>query len=174
MANYEESFQFMMRNEDAKLSGVISDEPNGGKARFGINSVAHPEALSAGFYTMSRDDAFAYAAEFYKHAFWAPINGYAILNQLVANKYFDLAVNVGIHQATLIIQRAINATLPVDRLVVADGKLGPRTLDAMNLVDSAELLSNIKDYGRRFYSELVADKPHLQPYLHTWLSRIAV
>lgn len=172
MAAFEFAFDAMMRHEDSTLSGIITDEPNGGRARFGINSVAHPEVWGAGFFTMERCDALAYAAAFYKREFFEPIGGFQITDQSIANKFFDLAVNEGITQSTKIVQRAVNRVLfnGAPNLMV-DGKPGMHTIDAINLAMPGALLQSIKDYAVQFYKDLAASNPKFAPYLSGWLAR---
>lgn len=162
MAFYEPAFNLTMSHEDAALSGKISDEPNGGKARLGINSIANPDAVAAGFYTMPVDEALSWAANFYKYRYWVPIQGYSIQNQDVANKIFDLAVNLGIEQAIKLTQRAVGTQI--------DGILGQTTLAAIN---AQECLSALKDKAKDFYIGLVAARPSDQKYLQGWLARAA-
>jgi lysozyme family protein len=75
-------------------------------------------------------------------------------DQKLANKLFDMAVNMGVHQATIYAQRAVNgliiaaqalntsgaAEMPEQpELVAEDGVIGPRTLTALNAADPAKL-----------------------------------
>jgi lysozyme family protein len=172
MALFEPAFIVLMGHEDSTMSGVISPEPNGGQARFGINSVAWPSAVADGFYTMDHDTALTYAANFFKANFWTPIEGYQITDQNVANKFFDLSVNEGIQQATKITQRAVNSLFMtgVDALII-DGKPGQMTLSAINKADPVELLAAIKEKAKDFYIGLVASNPKFKPDLAGWLAR---
>jgi len=172
MSLYEPAFTAMMAHEDATLSGKVSSEPNGGFCRFGINSVANPKAVEDGFFKLNRQDALLYASDFYKYNYWSVIRGYQITYQNVANKLFDLAVNTGIREATLIAQRAINILHDVGKGVTIDGEFGPATLAALNDLEPDELVSAIKAKAREFYVELTQNKPELQPYLAGWLARV--
>lgn len=71
MATYDPAFDYMIRNEDYSLSGVITPEPGGAKARLGINSAANPQAIVDGFYEMPLNDAIAYAKALYQKNYWA-------------------------------------------------------------------------------------------------------
>lgn len=172
MASFEPAFAATMKHEDSQLSGVITNEPNGGKARLGINSVAWPEAVAAGFYTMPVSAALEWAATFYKYKFFSPIGGYQITDQLITNKFFDLAVNEGICEATKIVQRAVNKTGALCLFYLdVDGKPGMRTIDGINKSMPGELLIAIKSYAVQFYQDLVRRKPKDQEYLDGWVTR---
>jgi hypothetical protein len=56
MENVTAFVDFVLRHEDAKLSGVITriQGDSGGRTRFGIAERWHPELTSTGFYTTMR------------------------------------------------------------------------------------------------------------------------
>lgn len=89
------AFSYMLENEDPDSTGEVTDEPNGGKARFGINSIFHPEAVKAGFYEMEQDQGLRYAKGIYLKVYWNGRGFATIANQQVATKLFDTAVNMG-------------------------------------------------------------------------------
>lgn len=94
MAEFGPAFDYMIQHEDYNLTGVVTDEPNGGKARFGINSVFHPEAVHDSFYEMEKDPALEYCRGIYLKDYWNG-RGFAIIaNQQIASKLFDMAVNM--------------------------------------------------------------------------------
>ena len=156
MASLEAAFTFTLSHEDSQLSGVVTKDPTKthpeAVARFGVNSAAHPKALSDGFYTMDRDAALQYAADIFKYEYFAPIGGYQITDQAICNKFSDLAFNVGVKEATLIVQRACNAlSLPGEVGLQVDGKPGQKTIDAINKNMPSDLLAKIKYYACDFY-----------------------
>src|SRR3954465_11988631 len=95
MAEFEPAFAFMLPHE-----GGESDNPkdSGGYTKFGIAQNKHPEVDV-------KNLTIEGAKEFYSKYFWLPIYG-KIIAQGVANKVFDLAVNMGPKQAHMIVQRA--------------------------------------------------------------------
>jgi lysozyme family protein len=158
MANFESAFTATLRHEDSQLLGVVTKDPTAKNpaavARFGVNSGAHPNAVSDGFYTMDRDKALQYAADLYKYEYFTAIGGYQINDQSIANKYFDLAVNSGIREATEIVQRACNALFgSLEIGLSVDGCCGQKTIDAINKFSPADLMLNIKLQGAKFYRE---------------------
>jgi hypothetical protein len=45
MTDFLTSFNYTMDSEDHSRSGIVTPESLGGRARFGLNSVAHPKLL---------------------------------------------------------------------------------------------------------------------------------
>lgn len=173
MASYELGFGYIMRHEDPLLSGIIKQEPEGAIARFGINSLAHPEAKAAGFYEMPRIQALEYASHVYREHYWQIIRAYAIANQNIANKFFDLAVNSGVVEATKIVQRAVNAMVGQLNLgIQVDGKVGLETLDAINQSSAGDLMVKIREYGKDFYDAVLRSKPEDKMYYDGWIARL--
>ena len=164
MADPQVSFRFVLghecrKNPDGSFNGETITDIDGGSSRFGIDSVSHPEALTAGFYQMSDADALVYAGDIFKYDYFNMILGYAIIDQQIAAKYSDLAFNTGVHEATLIVQRAVNSLRSRDTQVAIDGKPGALTTAAINALDASPLLQAISKYGIEFYSGLRDKNP---------------
>jgi lysozyme family protein len=139
-----------------------------------VNSIANPKAVADGFFEMPNDTALQYARELFVAAYWVPIGGRAILNQSIANKYADLAYNLGVPESTLVVQRAINSQQGqhAGPLLVVDGKIGLRTLSCINQADSRVLLGAIKSEAVKFYENLAQRNLKFQSSLPGWLARI--
>lgn len=171
MASFEMAFEYVMRHEDPQILGNVVREPKSGVARFGINSIAHPEAVRDGFYSMSKEAALWYASSVYQRSYFNPVGGRQIADQTIANKFFDLAVNEGVFEATKIVQRAVNVVRPGLPLTV-DGRPGPHTIDAINQSLPGALLVAIRNYGQQFYEDIARRDPALAPCLDEWLRRL--
>ncbi|HEU5231956.1 MAG TPA: glycosyl hydrolase 108 family protein [Terriglobales bacterium] len=167
MANFDEAFAFVLRNEDPHLSGVVTED-SGGLTRFGIAERFHPD-LGDKFYTESAEEALSVAREIYRSEYWNPIHGDEMNDQQVATKMLDMAVNMGVRQAMVLCQRALNAstTFQLDE----DGVLGRRTLTAVNECDPALLLIRLRENCEGFYQHLAATRPASRQYLRGWLTR---
>lgn len=171
MANVDVAFKFTMHNEDPSLTGKVYTDNNGGEVRFGINSVAHPEALHDGFYQMALPEALDYAKTVYVKDYWVPVHGYLIEYQPIANKIADLSFNMNPMPMVKVTQRAVNFVM--GRLVLdVDGEMGPKTLALVNGIDSAKLLPAIKSYAKIRYEDIVRAHPEDKPYLKGWLARV--
>jgi lysozyme family protein len=108
-----------------------------------------------------------YAEDVFKYDYFQPIGGYSIVSQTIANKFADLAFNESPHQATLIVQRALNFTTNQ-----IDGVAGAFTLAAINAADPVVLLAAIKDKAKDFYMEVASKNPSDQKNLAGWLRRV--
>jgi lysozyme family protein len=166
----ETAFDYVVSHEDRNLSGVVSKEPYGGVARFGVNSRAHPEAIRAGFYRMPRDRAFRYAENLFYRQYWTAIHGDNLQPRL-AMKLADLAYNLGPIRATILLQRALNqmgASLP-DR-----GVFGDETVLAAVTFGSDPAVELLKLQAAGFYMRLAARHPSVfRAWRGIWLERTA-
>lgn len=173
MADVDIAFNFTMHNEDPTGLGKVTIDNNGGKVRFGVNSVAHPEALHDGFYVMPLPEALDYAKTVYVKDYWVPVHGYLIDNQPIANKVTDLSFDMNPMPMVRVTQRAVNFVM--GRLVLeVDGEMGPKTLALVNGIDAIKLLPAIKSYAKQRYEDIVRAHPEDQPYLMGWLRRVDV
>lgn len=166
MACFDEAIEFVLRNEDSQLSGAVTEDA-GGRTRFGIAERFHPE-LGDEFYCGDRDRALEIARGIYREEYWRVIQGDRIADQRVAAKLLDMAVNIGVRQAVVLCQRAVNA---VGWRIEVDGCLGEKTLAAVNGVDPARLLRGLGDCCEAFYRHVVGVKPEDEKYLKGWLVR---
>jgi lysozyme family protein len=113
---------------------------------------------------MTREDA----ARIYRSQWWDR-HGYSRFPAAVAVKTFDLAVNAGAVQAHKILQRALRAA--DGPVLIDDGVLGPKTLEAVTGADPAALVVAIRAEAAGFYRALVAAKPAFEKFQAGWLNR---
>ena len=99
-------------------------------------------------------------AMFYKANFWK-YDG--VTDQPIAEKLFDMAVNMGSEQAHRYIQRIVE--------VVLDGKFGPRTLAAINAVDPHRLLFELRVISATHYVDIMLRDSSQQKFKNGWLRR---
>ena len=157
MSIFEPAFKFMLPHE-----GGYAFDPNdpGGRTKFGISQRTHP-GLDIVNLTMADAEAI------YRRDFWEKYGLGRIDNQDVANKVFDLAVNMGPAPAIKILQCALCF---VGQSVVADGIFGADSLQAVNK-NPAGLLTAMRDGARRHYLNLANHNPSLSRYLTGWMAR---
>src|SRR5215510_960698 len=103
----EKAITFVLHNEDAHLSGVVTEDA-GGRTRFGVAERFHPE-LGDAFYEGSAESALETARQIYRADYWRAICGEEIKDPAVATKLLDMAVNMGVRQAIVLCQRALNS-----------------------------------------------------------------
>ena len=177
MASAEKGWEFTLSNEDPEKTGKVITDIDGGMTRYGIDSRSHPEALARGFYSMSTAEALDFAFDIYKYDYWSGLLGYQIESQLIASKIVDMAFNEDPHQATLLLQRAVNRLRPADKQLVVDGRCGVLTIAAVNTYldqpDEEALYASIVYEGAQFYEKLLGeDQDRYQGSYAGWIRRL--
>jgi lysozyme family protein len=127
--------------------------------------------VTDGFFEMPKDRALQYVRELFVVAYWGPISGQAIFDQCIANKYADLAYNLGVLEITRIVQRGINSH-DAEIEVAVDGKMGPHTLACINQADPEVLLRAIRRDAVKVYEDLARRNVKFQSSLGGWLARV--
>lgn len=132
--NFERAFTELLGHE----GGYVND-PNdpGGETNWGITArVAYEYGYAAPMKSMPR----SVAKDIYAKRFW--LAQFENMPYPMAFQVFDAAVNSGVGQAVRWLQRAADLATDGDLGDVADdGKLGPRTLDAVAAADQAVLVA---------------------------------
>jgi len=114
---------------------------------------------------MSKEDATA----FYNY-WWNMLDFEDIAWQPVANKVFDMTVNMGPHQAGKLVQRAINCTGRSN--VKVDGIIGPITRRELNRFQPRQILPALREQMENFYRYLIQRNPaKYGNYEGGWLNR---
>jgi lysozyme family protein len=135
--SFEVAFNYVLDSEDSTRSGVVTPEPNGGRARLGINSVYHPE-MPTEFWTCLVAQALPMAEVTYNQWYWSVLKLDAAADQQVANKILDSGFWMGVGRAGRWAQSAVNALTNADTLEV-DGILGSLSWHAINAASSLSL-----------------------------------
>lgn len=100
--------------------------------------------------------------DIYRTSYWQPY-----CPQLPAGPdyvFFDEAVNSGIHEAALVLQRALGVT--------ADGHIGVVTMAAVKAADPAALVDRMSAERLKVYDEIVKKRPKSRKYLRGWDDRV--
>lgn len=157
--------------------GGWSDDPAdpGGATKFGVSlrllrdlgfDVDHDGDVD-------RDDVLALtreqAVDIFHREWWLKYDYGSLGSQMVAEKVFDLAVNMGPGQGHRILQRALRAAGGVTLL--EDGVIGPKTWGAARAADPWALRVALRSEAAGFYRLLAAQKPSLAVFLTGWLRR---
>jgi lysozyme family protein len=162
------AIDFVLRQEDATLSGVITNESgdSGGLTRFGLCAKWHPELVAAGFYQASMDapTSRTMAETAYYKSYANPLWLASINAQTVANALLSFAVNLGTFEAVETLQQVCGA--------VADGCMGPNTVAAVNKQEPATLLAAYCAIQANHYRGIVAANPTQAKFLAGWLNRV--
>ena len=113
------------------------------------------------------------AEYFYKKVYWDEYNYNAINSLPIATKIFDMAVNMGAHEAHTLVQRSL--TYCGHSEIAIDGILGGKSIGAINEIclhgRQADLRIELINEAKWFYEHLVEEKPTLKKFLNGWLER---
>ena len=157
MSLFEPAIAFVLAHE-----GGYSNNPadKGGPTNFGLSQRQYPTMKMR---SLTREQAI----EIYRRDYWLTIYE-QIVNQAVANKVFDMAVNMGPGIAHRLLQRAcIDCGQPVG----VDGVVGPVTIKAVNKIMPFDLLQALRQRAAERYHEIAAADPTQTVFLKGWLDR---
>ena len=130
MADFEPAFKHLMDEEGLTLSNHKHDR--GGQTYAGIARKFHPDWIGWKYIDAGDTPQTQLVRDFYHYTFWMPVKGDQIKSQKVATVLFCQFVNMGA-PAVKLAQAAAG--------VVADGKIGPKTLAAINECDESWFLN---------------------------------
>jgi lysozyme family protein len=163
MANFLPIFEWVLRQEDATLSGKVENLNDGqGFTRFGIGQASHPE-LPADYYTTSAAAALAIAQGVYCNTYWNRFQGDAIADDGVASCLLSFSINDGESREVKMLQELL--------AIPADGIFGSQTLAKTNAAPPIALATALRSAQADFYRGLVTKKPDDVRFLEGWLAR---
>lgn len=152
--NFDQAFDLLLGNE-----GGYSNSPSdpGGETMWGVTrKVAMQEGYSGDMHVLPKDTAKA----IYRKRYWDPIKGDSLPDALKFS-VFDAAVNSGVKQAVIWLQRAMD--------VGDDGVLGPLTLEAAQRANGMRLAVKFNAERLDFMTSL----PTWGAFGKGWARRIA-
>lgn len=113
------------------------------------------------------------AMEIYNKVWWVTYKYGRIVDQTIATKVLDFAVNMGAKRAHILLQQALNKAFGLR--LTADGVLGPATFSVINAIDDGadeqRLLTAYCDEAWGFYQRLIAKRPELGVFKNGWRNR---
>lgn len=163
MADFSPICEWVLRQEDATLSGkIVNLGDGGGLTRYGIAQTKH-DNIPAYFYDCSAGVALAYAKVIYLKEYWDRFLGDEIFSDEVASCLFSFAVNDGNAREVKMLQQAVG--------VPVDGMMGPVTLAKVNAADDGRLASALRYAQASFYQTLALTRPDIARELPGLLNR---
>ncbi len=112
---------------------------------------------------VSNTELNALVAKFYKEQYWDKLRCSDIKDDFNSGMLFNLAINVGKNVIVKKVQRILKVT--------QDGELGPKTIEALNSVDSTLFMYQMIIEMTDFYVSIAA-KGNNNIFLRGWLLRI--
>jgi lysozyme family protein len=188
MADFEKAYKITMKHE-----GKYSNHPNdtGGETYMGIARNHHrnwpgwlivDESKSVSQFPRnleSNNKLTTLVKGFYKKNYWDPIWGDRLPDQNIANKVFDIAVNMGIRTSVRFLQASLNLLNRNQRNyndISEDGVFGNNTLAAVNdclyLNDTNYLSKLISLHQGSHYINIMKNNPTQQVFARGWLNRV--
>lgn len=162
MADFLPAYERMIKNEGGyKLHAVADDR--GGQTYAGISRRNWPSWPGWKDIDAGREPEADLVRRFYRIQFWEPIKGDAISSQQVAQTVFDFAVNAGVRTAVILAQTVLGTT--------PDGKLGPKTLAAINAFDAELFMARYALAKIARYAEIVRRDRTQSKFLLGWINR---
>jgi len=169
MADFKAAFGFVLQHEDSTRSGKVTIDA-GGRTRFGIAEKFHSD-LPEEFFTGSAEEALAEAEKIEEREYWDVMRLVEVEDQNVANKLFDMGVNMGVLQAAVYAQRAANALAAADARLAEDGVIGPRPLAAINAAGPMAYYQLLRQLSAAYYRHVAAVNPAQAVNLAGWMKR---
>lgn len=133
--------------------------------KFGIAAASYPHEDIRNL-TLDR------AATIYRRDFWGASRCDEWTSQIIANNFFDLAVNLGQGTAAKILQRAINYAGWPRKPIAVDGVIGKGTVQRLNDIDQTMLYVHLIGLAHNRYVQIVDANPAKIEFLDTWAYRI--
>ena len=134
MGDFDKAFESVIGFE----GGYVSDPSDpGGETRYGISKRSYP-GVDVRNLTLEQ------AKAIYHRDYWRPLRCDE-LPPVVGRALFDAAVNSGVRQAVLWLQRAAG--------VKADGDIGPATMGAVYRADPAALVARLLGHRLAFMTD---------------------
>jgi lysozyme family protein len=153
MADFNIAIETVLANEGSTLVDDPLDP--GGLSRWGISHRSYP---LVDIRNLTEDQA----KQIYLRDFWKYED---VIDQRVATKLLDSAVNLGEHAATFLLQEIVL------QVVKPDGLIGPVTIDAVNRMDANALLTLYKTKLVAHYEAIAIANPTQEKFLKGWTTR---
>jgi lysozyme family protein len=114
--------------------------------------------------------------DFYRAKFWDSNRLSEIKHQDIANELYDIAVNMGVKTAAIMLQEALNLLNKDNKLytdIPIDGIIGPQTIKLCNEHTNPEAIE-ITLNGLQFmkYVDICRKNPSQEKFLIGWLKRV--
>jgi len=166
MADFQQAVAITLQNEGGFFHNPVTGEivNHGITLTFVQGSGYKPDADEAFIQNLS----IAEASAIYQTYFWNRYSMGSIGDQDLANKAFDLTVNMG-PAALKLLQSAVNAC---GGQCAVDGVLGPISIAQINALDPVKLLAEFKALAEQRYQQIAANNAQLAGDLTGWLARL--
>lgn len=167
MSEFNPALQFVLKHEGTTL---YEDHQTGERSRYGITQ----KLLSGIRYPITDPNLLNNldVEQIYRKTFWMPNKLDQFNSQAIANKLFDMSVNMGI-VAIRLLQAALNMC---GAQCVIDGIVGPHTIITVNQYcaingNEEKLLGELVLQSVSYYKRISTNRPELAKNLTGWITR---
>jgi lysozyme family protein len=137
--------------------GYVNDKNDkGGETNFGISKRQYPKL---DIKELTEADAIA----IYKEDYWNKLNLSLLISEVVAEKIFDMCVNLGPHRAIEIAQEIVGAR--------KDGILGSESAYLINTQIPTQFVAKLREKQVEHYVNLAVNDPSQMKFLRGWVRR---
>lgn len=162
MAEFLPAYESMIVNEGGyKLTNDAVDR--GGQTYAGIARKFHPAWEGWHYIDQGVMPDAQLVRDFYREKFWDMMRLNEIDSQRIARTLFDFGVNAGIGTAVKLAQVIVNTT--------PDGKIGPKTIQALNAADENLFIATYALAKIARYRDIVQRDRTQMKYILGWLNR---
>ena len=172
MADFDPAVNLTLQHEGGFFHNAVTGEVvNRGITLAFVRDCGYNATADEGFIQNLTLDQ---TCDIYRKYFWDRYNIGAIDDQDLANKVFDLTVNMGpgggAHEGALtLLQQAVN---DAGGHCTVDGIIGPQSIAQINGQNPVQLLAAYRARAQERYQEIAAADPKLAGDLNGWLSRL--
>ena len=162
MAEFLPAFERMIVNEGGYVLHTVAGD-RGGMTYAGIARNFHPSWQGWKVIDQGETPPAELVRQFYRSNFWAPLRLDEVAHQEVAGNLFDFGVNAGLGTAAKLAQLVVGVT--------PDGKVGAKTLSALNAIDPDLFVARYALVKIARYRDIVVKNRTQQRFLVGWLNR---
>ena len=162
MAEFLPAFERMIVNEGGYVLHTVAGD-RGGMTYAGIARNFHPSWQGWKVIDQGETPPAELVRQFYRSNFWAPLRLDEVEHQEVAGNLFDFGVNAGRGTAAKLAQLVVGVT--------PDGKVGAKTLSALNAIDPDLFVARYALAKIARYRDIVVKNRTQQRFLVGWLNR---
>ncbi len=179
MSSFEAAIPVIMSHEGTdKLSWVDDPADPGGETQWGWSMLTikrlglQPNDLglqTRNFYPGCLKLVTKQTCEsLYRRFFWNQYGYQNVDDQVAATKMMDAAVNMGPSRSATFAQNACNS---LGASLVVDGRLGPKSFEAINSLDPVAFVKAFGEEMEAYYLRIITRSPQLGKFKSNWMRR---
>lgn len=162
MSDFHQAFERMIVNEGGYVLHTVKHD-RGGQTYAGIARNAWPKWAGWAYIDAGDTPPAEMVRGFYRSNFWTAMRLEEVESQDVARTLFDFGVNAGTGTAIKLAQIVVGTT--------PDGKIGPKTLAAINAYNPALFIAQYALAKLARYEQIITRDGSQRAFLLGWLRR---